>query len=196
MKKDNIFGIVTMGCGLLIIISVFLPYVTYYSNSASLWNIEDSSRFIYILLGLLVIFVYLINKKTELSYLTVGYGLFTTVSNIISIEGFEGLSIGFYLILLSSLTIGILTFLYNEEEADALINLSVSVNKPVMNNGMMMNNQQQMMSGQQMMNNQMNNQAMNNNSMNNFQQPVQSQPQIMGYDPMTGEPVYSNQNNN
>ena len=190
MKKDNIFGIVTMSCGLLIIISVFLPYVTYYSNSASLWNIEDSSRFIYILLGLLVIFVYLINKKTELSYLTVGYGLFTTISNIISIEGFEGLSIGFYLILLSSLTIGILTFLYNEEEADALINLSVSVNKPVMNN------QQQMMSGQQMMNNQMNNQAMNNNSMNNFQQPVQSQPQITGYEPMTGEPVYSNQNNN
>ncbi len=196
MKRDNIFGIVTMSCGLLIIISIFLPYVTYYSTSASLWKIEDSSRFIYILLGLLVIFVYLINKKTELSYLTVGFGAFTTISNIISIEGFEGLSIGFYLILLSSLTIGVLTFLYDEDKADSLINLSVSVNKPVMNNGMMMNNQQMNNNFQQPMNNQqsINNQQMNNQNMNNnFQQPSQ---QITGYDPMTGAPIYSNQNNN
>lgn len=190
MKKDNIFGIVTMGCGLLILVSVFLPYVTYYSNSASLWKMEDSSRFIYIILGLLVIFVYLINKKTELSYLTVGYGLFTTISNIISIGGFEGLSIGFYLILLSSLTIGILTFLYNEEEADALINLSVSVNKPVMNNQNMNTN---IVNNNMMMNNQNVNNNMMNTNMNNQEQ---MQPQITGYDPMTGEPIYSNQNNN
>ena len=58
MKKDNIFSIVTMSCGLLLIIGVFLPYITYYSTSMSLWKMEDPSRIIYILLGLLVIVLY------------------------------------------------------------------------------------------------------------------------------------------
>ena len=193
MKKDNIFSIVTMGCGLLLIISVFLPYITYYSSSSSLWKMEDSSRIIYILLGLLVIALYLINKKTELSYLAAGYGAFTTIGNIISLEGFDGLSIGFYLILLSSITIGILTFLYDEEKADALINLSVSVNKPVMNNGMMMNNQQM---NNVMTNPQLNDNMQNNNQIMNNQQQTQVEQKITGYDPMTGQPIYSNQNNN
>lgn len=189
MKKDNIFSIVAMGCGLLIILSVFLPYVSYYSNSMSLWKMEDSSRFIYILLGLLVIGLYLINKKTEMSYLTAGFGTFTSIANIISIEGFEGLSIAFYLILLSSIAIGVMTFLYDEKEATALINLSVSVNKPVMNQQPMMYNQN--INQQPMMNNQLvNNQPIQPQVQQNMQQPV-----ITGYDPMTGEPIYSNQNN-
>lgn len=176
MKKDNIFSIISMGCGLLIILSVFLPYVSYFSSSASLWKMEDSSRFIYILLGLLVIALYLINKKTELSYLTVGYGFFSTLSTIISNEGFENLSIGFYFILLSTMAIGVFTFLYDETKADALINLSVTVNKPVVNNGMV------------------NNQV--NTINNNVQPQVQLEPKIVSYDPMTGQPIYSNQNNN
>jgi hypothetical protein len=55
MKRDNIFSIITMSCGLLIIISVFLPYVTYFSTSISLWKLQDPSTFIYILLGIFVI---------------------------------------------------------------------------------------------------------------------------------------------
>ncbi len=139
MKKDNVFSVVAMSCGLLIIVSVFLPYVTYYSTSVSLWKMEDASRFIYILLGLFVIVLYLLNKKTEMSYLLVGYGFFSGISSIISFGGFGGLSIGFYLILLSSITIGIMTFLYNEKEADALISFEETPskhdnlsNKPVM----------------------------------------------------------------
>ncbi len=179
MKKDNILSLVIMGCALLIIISVFLPYVTYYSTSASLWKMEDSSRIIYILLGLLVMFVYLINNKTELSYLTVGFSAFTSIENIISMQGFDGFSIGFYLILLSSIIIGFLTYMYDETKADALINLSVSVNKPVINNNV--NYKQPIM---------------NNQMMDSPQPQIQQQPTITGYNPMTGEPIYSNQNNN
>lgn len=84
---------------------------------------EAPARFIYILLGLLVIVLYLLNKKTELSYLAVGYGVFSCLTHIVSLNSFSGLSIGFYLILLSSLIIGILTMVYNEKEADALINV-------------------------------------------------------------------------
>ena len=187
MKKDNIFSIVTMGCGLLLIVSVFLPYVTYYSTSVSLWKMEDSSRVIYILLGLLVIFLYLVNKKTELSYLTVGFGTFSSICNIISVEGFDGLSIGFYLILLSSITIGVMTILYDESKADALINLQVSVNKPVANN--------QMTSSQVMNQGIQKPQIINNNQVvNNQNSQVQLERTITGYDPMTGEPIYSNNN--
>lgn len=194
MKKDNIFSIVIMACGLLLVLSVFLPYVSYFSTTASLWKIEDSSRFIYILLGLFVIALYLINKKTEMAYLAAGYGTFSTIGTIISLGGFSGLSIAFYLLLLSSITIGVLTFLYNEEEADALINLSVSVNKPVINNNMPMNNMAY--------NNQMMNQ--NNTQMNMVQEPVQNNIQntVMDapvnkpvrFDPMTGEPIYQDNN--
>ena len=123
MKKDNIFSIVAISCGLLIVLSVFLPYVTYFSVSSSLWKMENPSRIIYIILGLLVMIVYLINKKTELSYLTVGYGLFTCISSIISNNGFNGYTIGFYLILATSIIIGIMTFLYKEEKSIELIDL-------------------------------------------------------------------------
>ena len=198
MIKNNIFGIVVMVCGALLVLSVFLPYVSYFSTTASLWKIEDASRFIYILLGLFVFALYLINKKTEMAYIAAGYGTFSSIGTIISLEGFSGLSLAFYLILLSSITIGVLTFLYNEEEADALINLSVSVNKPVMNNNVPVNNVV------------VNDQMMNNNAQMNMAQepmveaPVQNniQNQIeevpverpVRFDPMTGEPI--NQDNN
>ena len=177
MKKDNVFSIVAMGCGLLLIISVFLPYVTYYSTSVSLWKMEDSSRFIYIILGLLVIALYLLNKKTEMSYLAAGYGTFTAIANIISVEGFSGLSIGFYLILLSSISIGVMTFLYDEKEADALINLSVSINKPVVNTTQPIVNP-----------------TVNQPVMNQPQPAMQPQNNGMNFDPITGQPI--NQNNN
>lgn len=180
MKKDNIFGIVIIACGLLIILSVFLPYVTYYSTSISLWKLESASRIIYILLGLFVIALYLLNKKTEMSYLAAGYGAFTAIETIIDLEGIEGLSIAFYLILLSSIAIGVLTFLYNEKEADALINLSVSVNRSTVNN-QVINQYQQVNQPQPMMNGSQMNPILQ-------QQPVR-------FDPMTGQPI-NNQNNN
>lgn len=185
MKKDNILGIVVMGCGLLLVLSVFLPYISYFSTSMSLWKTEDSSRIMYILLGVFVIVLYLINKKTEMAYLTAGYGTFTSLAQIVSLEGIEGLSIGFYLILICSIAIGVITFLYDEKDADALINLSVSVNKTINNN--------------------QNTQAINNVDINIpvVNQPIpnvvsnqveQSKP--VSFDPMTGEQIYSNQNNN
>lgn len=191
MKKDNILGIAVMGCGLLLVLSVFLPYISYFSTSMSLWKAEDSSRIMYILLGIFVIALYLINKKTEMAYLTAGYGTFTSLAQIISLEGLEGLSIGFYLILMCSIAIGVITFLYDEKEADALINLSVSVNKPVTNNQNVVNTQ-----------------PINNISVSNVNTPIVSdpalnvvsnqveQPRPVKFDPMTGEPIYSNENNN
>mgnify|MGYP003524913275 CR=1 FL=1 len=63
MKKDNILGIIIMTFGLLLIVSVFLPYANQFSVTSSLWNILSSSRLIYIFLGIFVIVLYLFNKK-------------------------------------------------------------------------------------------------------------------------------------
>ena len=115
-----------------------------------------------------------------MAYLTAGYGTFTSIAQIISLEGFQGLSIGFYLILMCSIAIGVITFLYDESKADALINLSVKVNKNMVN--------------QQMYNQQMNNQSMYSQPM---QQPQMQQQSNTGkFDPMTGQPIYYDQNNN
>ena len=183
MKKDNVLGIVIMGCGLLLVLSVFLPYISYFSTSMSLWKAEDPSRIMYILLGLFVIVLYLLNKKTDMAYLTAGYGVFTSMAQVISLEGLEGLSIGFYLILMCSIAIGVITFLYDEKEADALINLSVSVNKPIINN--------------------QNTQTINsvnipvvNQSIPNIASTQEEQPKPVRFDPMTGKPIYTNENNN
>lgn len=189
MKKDNIFSIVAMGCGLLIILSVFLPYVSYFGASISLWKAENPVRILYILLSLLVIAVYLINKKTELSYLSVGFTLFNSISDMISMDGLDGLSIAFYLILLSSIAIGVMTFLYEEKNATALINLSVKVNKPMVNNY-----QQQQVVQQPIQQPMMSNQSLEQPTQP--VQPIQQEPVITGYDPMTGAPIYSNTNNN
>lgn len=121
MKKDNILGIIIITFGLLLIVGVFLPYANQFSVTSSLWNILSSSRLIYIFLGIFVIVVYLFNKKTELAYLAAGYGFFNSISIIIEKGGFSGLSVGFYLILISSIVIGVLTLMYNEKKADALI---------------------------------------------------------------------------
>ena len=121
MKKDNILGIIIMTFGLLLIVGVFLPYANQFSVTSSLWNILSSSRLIYIFLGIFVIVLYLFNKKTELAYLAAGYGFFNSISIIIEKGGFSGLSVGFYLILISSIVIGVLTLMYNEKKADALI---------------------------------------------------------------------------
>ena len=184
MKKDNILGITVMGCGLLLTLSVFLPFVSYYSTSLSLWKMEDPSGIIYMLLGVFVIALYLINKKTELSYLVSGYGVFTCITNIVSNQGLEGLSVAFYLILMSSIAIGVITFLYDEEDADSLINLSSSVNTHVENDQNVVNQQ-----------------PTNNDSINTplFNESIPNQveqPRIIKFDPVTGEPVYLNKDNN
>lgn len=123
MKKNNLISIISMSCGLITVISVFLPYVIHYGETISLWKLENPSRFMYILLGLLVVVLYLINKKTEIAYLMAGYGIFTEIGTIVSNGGFSGLTIGFYLILITSVLLAILTFIYNDSIENELENL-------------------------------------------------------------------------
>ncbi len=183
MNKNRIFGFVAIGTAVLLIVSLFLPYVSAFSISRSLWKGEDPSRVILLLLSLFVIVLYLINKKTEMSYITSGFGTFYLICMIIQNEGLEYFSIGFYLILLSSITIGVMTFLYNEKESHAIINLSFNKGNTV--------NLQPVYQTQNNVDSQV--QYQNVQQQNNFNNQVQQQ--IVGYDPNTGNPIYSNNNN-
>ncbi len=180
MNKNKIFGFVAMGAALVLIISIFLPYVSMFSISRSLWKSEDPSRILLILLGLFVIALYLINKKTEMSYITAGFGTFYQIAMAISAEGLEYFSIGFYLIIISSLTIGVMTYLYDEKEGLSIINLSS--NKGKQNIYKQVTYQQPSISQQ------------------NTQQPIQQQqvmqqPTTVTYNSNIDAPISSNQNN-
>ena len=124
MNKNKIFGFVAMGAALLLIISLFLPFVSYSSISQSLWKMKEGSRVLILLLSLVVIALYLFNKKTELSYITAGFVLFHMITIVIEAKGLEYLSVGFYFMVIASIAIGVVTFLYNEKEVTPLINLS------------------------------------------------------------------------
>ena len=89
MNKNKIFGYVAIGAAALLVLSLFLPYVSIFSISRSLWKAEDPSRVVLLLLSLFVIVLYLINKKTEMSYITAGFGTFYQICMIIQSEGLE-----------------------------------------------------------------------------------------------------------
>lgn len=126
VDKNKIFGYVCMGCGLLLVLSVFLPYVSVYSVTKSLWSSESSSRIIYILCGIGVLALYVLNKKTEISYLLAGHILLSAIETVIANEGLEYLSVAFYFLLLASCAIIVCTYLYDESKGTALINLSAN----------------------------------------------------------------------
>jgi len=144
MSKNKILSFVALGAAAVLLISLFLPYVSFFSESRSLWKIEDPSRVLILLMSIFVALLYAINKKTELCYLVAGYVFFYLITMVISAEGLDYFSIGFYLMLLSSATIGVVTYLYDEKKGEALLNLNVnmSVNKPQINNVAPQNNDQ------------------------------------------------------
>ena len=178
MKKDNILSIIAIGCGLLLILAVFLPYVTHYDQTFSLWRAEAASRFIYIILGILVMFVYIINKKTSMSYLAAGYGVFASIEHIITNKGFEGVSIAFYLILLSSLAITIITFIYDESKSDEIISFNKNEGEESLNN---IEQEQPIILETPVM---------------PVEETIVQEQKPISFDPNTGEPIYHNQNNN
>ena len=122
--KNKIFSYVGMGAGALMLISVFLPFLSGMGTSLSLWSIPAPSRFLFIFLGLAVAALFVLNKKTELTYLAAGYGFFSSFQFIIAYEGLSDFSIGFYLMLLASISMFVAAYLYDESKGVALLDLS------------------------------------------------------------------------
>ena len=93
--------IIGVGCIVLFIASLFLPYINYGGISSTLF---DGNKELYYLpciligLSLISLVVLLLNKKIELVYLLIGSGLTVAITNTIQFkDGFELFSFGYYI---------------------------------------------------------------------------------------------------
>jgi len=103
------------------IISLFVPFIEYYSMSQSLWDASKGSYEAHVLLGFaaLGILVALAGRKVEMAYLPAGAFLYSSIIYIISAmenEIFDYYQIGFYLLVASGVVTAIGTFLYKRIE--------------------------------------------------------------------------------
>lgn len=105
----------------LIIISVFVPFISAYGYFQSLWEINEAVGTLYIpitiiVLGGLGVFLFALNKKTEFIYISFGALLFYLIIETIPIikqGSFNTLGMGYYFILIGNILIGIMTFICN-----------------------------------------------------------------------------------
>ena len=119
MKKNEIFRFAIVIGGVLAIVSLFLPFMSAFSISKSLWDLLESSSYeAYIIIGFSIIAIVLplINKKVELSYLSSGaifaISIMYTISSI-ETEVFSYLGVGYYLLFLSGIIIAVSTYLFS-----------------------------------------------------------------------------------
>lgn len=121
MNKKLIFRILGSVAAAMIIVSVFLPFVSMGGNSASLWDNYKLIDSLYlpimlIVFGVIALVPFLINRKTEFAYMSTGAVLFFVIMTTIDILNqnmFSYLSVGYYLLFIGAILIGVMTFLTN-----------------------------------------------------------------------------------
>ena len=123
--------IIVLGCILLMISGLFLPFVSVSGYTTTLFGVNKELNYIpYILIGfsLISIIVILLNKKIEFAYLLIGSSLtFLITTTIDSIEDFKYFSIGYYLILISTILLFLMLILLNTKSEDEIIKKEESV---------------------------------------------------------------------
>ena len=123
--------IIALGCILLMISGLFLPFVSVSGYTTTLFDVNKELNYIpYILIGfsLISIIVILLNKKIEFAYLLIGSSLtFLITTTIDSIEDFKYFSIGYYLILISTILLFLMLILLNTKSEDEIIKKEESV---------------------------------------------------------------------
>lgn len=121
MKNKLIFRILGALASALIIVSVFVPFVSVTGYSPSLWETYELTNSLYlpimiIVFGAIGIIFFALNIKTEFAYMSVGAIFFFAVMQTIDIldQGvFNTLSIGYYFLVIGALLTGIMAFLTN-----------------------------------------------------------------------------------
>lgn len=119
MNKNLIYKILgALSCA-LIIVSIFVPFISYEGFSQSLFDsykILGYEYIVYILIlaCLLGIIIFAIGKHTEISYFTAGMVMFFILREVIEIinnNGFDLLGAGFYFIVIGEILLLIMTIL-------------------------------------------------------------------------------------
>ena len=121
MKNKLIFRILGALASALIIVSVFVPFVSVTGYSPSLWETYELTNSLYlpimiIVFGAIGVIFFALNIKTEFAYMSVGAIAFFVIMQTIDIldQGvFNTLSIGYYFLAIGALVTGIMAFLTN-----------------------------------------------------------------------------------
>ncbi|MBQ2946298.1 MAG: hypothetical protein IJE04_00410 [Bacilli bacterium] len=121
MKNKLIFRILGALASALIIVSVFVPFVSVTGYSPSLWETYELTNSLYlpimiIVFGAIGVIFFSLNVKTEFAYMSVGAIAFFVIIQTIDIldqGAFGSLSIGYYLLVIGALLTGIMAFLTN-----------------------------------------------------------------------------------
>lgn len=121
MDKRLIFRILGALASALIIVSVFVPFVSVTGYTSSLWETYKLSGAIYlpimiIVFGAIGVIFFSLNIKTEFAYMSTGAIAFFAVMETIDIVNqgvFNTLSIGYYFLVIGALLTGIMAFLLN-----------------------------------------------------------------------------------
>ncbi|MDO4963605.1 MAG: hypothetical protein Q4E75_05900, partial [bacterium] len=121
MNKKLIFRILGALSSALIIVSVFLPYVSALGYTKSLWQVHDAASSLYLpiiilVFGVLATILFMINIKTEFAYMSAGAILFYVVVegvDIINQEMLGNMGLGYYLLLVGAIGVGLFAFLSN-----------------------------------------------------------------------------------
>lgn len=121
MKNKIIFRILGALASALIIVAVFVPFVSVVGHSYSLWNSYSDINSLYlpimiIVFGAVGVIFFSLNFKTEFAYTSAGAITFFVIMQTIEKldQGFfNSLSIGYYLLAIGALLTGIMSFLCN-----------------------------------------------------------------------------------
>ena len=142
MKNKLIFRIIGALASALIIVSVFIPFISVTGYSTSLWESYGVIKSLYlpimiIVFGAIGVLFFALNIKTEFAYMSTGAITFFLVMQTIDVlnQGlFNTLSIGYYLLALGAILTGIMSFLTNlkTKVKEAKVEVADSINEPSM----------------------------------------------------------------
>ena len=121
MNKKLILRILGAIFSALIIVGVFVPFVSVTGYTQSLWGVYSSVNTLYlpimlIVFGAIGVIFFSLNFKTEFAYMSTGAVLFFVVMQTIDVldQGtFSTLSVGYYFLAIGAIATGVIAFLSN-----------------------------------------------------------------------------------
>jgi len=142
MNKKIIFRILGALSSALIIVGVFVPFVSASGHSQTLWDTYNSVGTLYlpimiIVFGVIGVLFFSLNIKTEFAYMSTGAITFFIIMQTLDFveqKMFSSLSMGYYFLAIGAILTGIMAFLCNlRVKKKAVVETNqISTNQPSM----------------------------------------------------------------